>query len=407
MLASEKICTGCSACAEKCPKKCISMVPNTEGFLYPKVDEDLCIHCGLCEKVCPVLDSRGNRTPLQIYVGYNTDRGIVSQSSSGAVFTLLAEQVIDEGGVVFGARFNDKNTVIHDFIEKKEDLSLFRGSKYVQSRIGNTFREAEEFLKSGRIVLFSGTPCQIAGLKKFLVKPYENLLTVDFICHGVPSPGGWEKYLKETIVALVCDKNSVSSHSILDKDTLVKSISFRDKSLGWKKYSFVLRLSTTDGSGVENTVLFSEPLDKNYFLKGFLADLYLRPSCHHCRVKSWKSGSDITIADAWGIGDLYPEFDNDRGCSLVVLLTAKGKDYFDSIKEKDLMILRAVNEEFVIEHNSAAFVSAKPHKNRRKFFRYIQKGLDFKSTLDKCLPPPTYIDKIVWSINKRIKWYVK
>lgn len=400
-------CTGCSACVGRCPKKCISMVTNAEGFLYPKVDEDLCIHCGLCEKVCPVLDSRGNRTPLQIYVGYNTDRGIVSQSSSGAVFTLLAEQVIDEGGVVFGARFNDKNTVIHDFIEKKEDLSLFRGSKYVQSRIGNTFREAEEFLKSGRIVLFSGTPCQIAGLKKFLVKPYENLLTVDFICHGVPSPGVWEKYLKETIVALVCDKNSVSSHSILDKDTLIKSISFRDKSLGWKKYSFVLSLSTTDGSGVENTVLFSEPLDKNYFLKGFLADLYLRPSCHHCRVKSWKSGSDITIADAWGIGDLYPEFDDDKGVSLVILLTTKGNQYFDEIRSKRLVNVRSVDEEFVRYHNSAAFISAKPHKKRHKFFRYIQKGIKFKTAIDRCLPPPTYWDKIVWSINKRIKRYVK
>ena len=319
----------------------------------------------------------------------------------------MAEQVIDEGGVVFGARFNDKNTVIHDFIEKKEDLSLFRGSKYVQSRIGNTFREAEEFLKSGRIVLFSGTPCQIAGLKKFLVKPYENLLTVDFICHGVPSPGVWEKYLKETIVALVCDKNSVSSHSILDKDTLIKSISFRDKSLGWKKYSFVLSLSTTDGSGVENTVLFSEPLDKNYFLKGFLADLYLRPSCHHCRVKSWKSGSDITIADAWGIGDLYPEFDDDKGVSLVILLTTKGNQYFDEIRSKRLVNVRSVDEEFVRYHNSAAFISAKPHKKRHKFFRYIQKGIKFKTAIDRCLPPPTYWDKIVWSINKRIKRYVK
>lgn len=153
--------------------------------------------------------------------------------------------------------------------------------------------------------------------------------------------------------------------------------------------------------------MFSEPLDKNYFLKGFLADLYLRPSCHHCRVKSWKSGSDITIADAWGIGDLYPEFDDDKGVSLVILLTTKGNQYFDEIRSKRLVNVRSVDEEFVRYHNSAAFISAKPHKKRHKFFRYIQKGIKFKTAIDRCLPPPTYWDKIVWSINKRIKRYVK
>lgn len=401
-------CTGCSACAEKCPKKCISMVANAEGFLYPKVDEELCIHCELCEKVCPLLDNnKKERNPLSVYVGYNTDQDIVSQSSSGGIFTLLAERILEEGGVVFGARFNEKWEVIHDFVEKREDLSLFRGSKYLQSRIGNAFHQAESFLKEGRKVLFSGTPCQIAGLKSFLRKPYENLLAIDFICHGVPSPGIWEKYLNDFFVARMCNKNSVLPHSISEKDTLVKSISFRDKCLGWKKFSFALTHSTTNGSGVENTVLLSEPLDENYYLKGFLSDLYLRPSCYHCQMKSWKSGSDITIADAWGVNNIYPELDDDRGCSLVVLLTPEGQHYFDALKSTGLVNVCGTDEEFIRRYNPAAFVSAKPHKNRRKFFRYIQKGVDFKTAIDKCLLPPTYWDKIVWSINKRVRKYFK
>lgn len=400
-------CTGCSACAEKCPKGCISMVANTEGFLYPKVDEELCIHCGLCEKVCPVLVNKKERKPLCVYVGYNTDQDIVSQSSSGGIFTLLAERILEEGGVVFGARFNEKWEVIHDFVEEKENLSLFRGSKYLQSRIGDTFHQAESFLKEGRKVLFSGTPCQIAGLKSFLRKSYENLLAVDFICHGVPSPGIWEKYLNDFFVARMCNKNSVLPHSISEKDTLYKSISFRDKRLGWKKYSFALTLSTTNGSGVENTVLLSEPLGENYYLKGFLSDLYLRPSCYHCRIKSWKSGSDITIADAWGVSNIYPELDDDRGCSLVVLLTSEGQHYFDALKSAGFVNVCGTDEEFIRRYNPSAFISAKPHKNRRKFFKYIQKNVDFKTAIDKCLPPPTYWDKIIWSINKRLKKYVR
>lgn len=381
------------------------MIANTEGFLYPKVDEKLCIHCGLCEKICPVLDDKKERKPLQVYVGYNKNKDIVAQSSSGGIFTLLAERVLEEGGAVFGARFNEKWEVIHDYVEKKENLSLFRGSKYLQSRIEDTFQQAEFFLKGGRKVLFSGTPCQIAGLKSFLRKPYENLLAIDFICHGVPSPGIWEKYLNDFFVAHSCNKNSVLSHSISEKDTLIKGISFRNKRLGWRKYSFALTLSMTNGSGVENTVLIAEPLGENCYLKGFLSDLYLRPSCYQCQIKSWKSGSDITIADAWGVENIYPELDKDRGCSLIVILTSVGQHYFDCLKNFGLVNVCDANEEFIRRYNPAAFVSAKPHKNRRKFFKNIQKNVDFETAIDKCFPPPSYWDKIVWSINKRVKKY--
>ncbi len=401
-------CCGCSACAERCPKQCISMVADTEGFLYPRVDEELCIHCELCEKVCPVLEKeKPLRAPLKISVGQNRDKNIVAQSSSGGVFTLLANAILEQGGVVFGAKFDEHWDVVHDYVEQKSDLVILRESKYVQSKIGDSYRQVEHFLKENRKVLFTGTPCQVAGLRRYLRKDYENLWAVDLICHGVPGQGVWQKYLKDS-VARMCDKNSVSLHSIHEKDTLIKGISFRNKALGWKKFSFALRISTpaTSGSGVENTVLLSEPLDKNYFMRGFLADLFLRPSCHDCKFKSWNSGSDITIADAWGIERYKPDCDDDTGCSAVMVLTEKGMALFSQVKE-----LLGYNIDmpisFIENHNPAAFNSAKPHKNRKKFFRLMKKGEEFNIVIDKCLPPPTYWDKVMWSINKRIEKYVK
>lgn len=198
-IKDKKDCCGCSACVQRCPKQCISLHEDAEGFLYPNVDENICIGCGLCEKVCPVVNQSDEHEPLAVYAAMNPDESIRMQSSSGGVFTLLAEKVLAEGGVLFGACFNERWEVVHDFVETKEELARFRGSKYVQSKVGDTFRLAEDFLKQGRTVLYSGTPCQIAGLKLFLRKSYDNLLAVDFICHGVPSPGVFRTYLQNEI----------------------------------------------------------------------------------------------------------------------------------------------------------------------------------------------------------------
>ena len=317
-LKEKKDCCGCSACVQKCPKQCISLREDCEGFLYPEVDQSICIDCGLCEKVCPILHQGEEHKPLKVYAAKNHDEEIRKQSSSGGIFTLFAEKIINEGGVVFGARFDENWEVKHDYTETIEGLAAFRGSKYVQSRIEDNYRKAETFLKQGRKVLFSGTPCQIAGLKCFLRKEYENLLTVDFICHGVSSPGVWRQYLKET-VARMCDKNSVSTDPISMENAHVESISFRDKSHGWKKYSFALTLSATTRSGVKNTVSLCEVFPQNTFMKGFLADLYLRPSCYACAAKSGKSGSDITIGDLWGAPSIIGNNDDDRGTSLVLI----------------------------------------------------------------------------------------
>ena len=277
-LVDKHACCGCSACVQKCPRQCISIVEDEEGFLYPVVNKEDCIDCGLCEKVCPVIHQSEEHKPLKTYAVKNKDEDIRMLSSSGGFFTLLAEEVIKEGGVVFGAKFDDRWEVKHDYTETIGGLHVFRSSKYVQSRIEDNYKKAESFLKSGRRVLFSGTPCQIAGLKRFLRKEYDNLLTVDFVCHGVPSPKVWRRYLTET-VAHMCDKNSVSSDPISKENAHIESISFRNKCSGWKKFSFALTLSATTRSGAKNTVSLVDVFSKNTFMKGFFQYPFCSRSC--------------------------------------------------------------------------------------------------------------------------------
>ncbi len=185
------------------------MVVDEEGFKYPQVDDEVCIECGLCEKTCPVINQAESCKPIKVYAAKNNNEEIRLKSSSGGVFTLLAESIIKDGGVVFGVRFDSDWNAVHDYTESVEGLEVFRGSKYVQSDISDNFKKAKEFLKKGRKVLFSGTPCQIAGLKEFLRNDYDNLLTVDVVCHGVPSPAVWIAYIKSIARVSVHGKNSV------------------------------------------------------------------------------------------------------------------------------------------------------------------------------------------------------
>lgn len=333
-ITQKQDCCGCNACAQICPKQCITMQEDNEGFLYPRVDTENCIDCHLCEKICPVSNHGTERKPLKVYAAINKDEEVRQQSSSGGIFTALAEQVIKQGGVVFGARFDEQWQVKHDYAETMEGLAAFRGSKYLQSRIENTYQEAERFLKARRKVLFSGTPCQIAGLQNYLRKEYDNLLTVDFICHGVPSPMVWRRYLKEE-VARQCDrKNSVLSHPIHEEDVLVEGISFRDKTMGWKKFSFALTLSTTNGSGEKIQFCSCSPMTKNEYLRGFMSNVYLRPSCYSCAFKKQKSGSDITLADFWNIGLYNKQLDDNHGLSLMLLNNSKGLCLVNDIRSE-------------------------------------------------------------------------
>lgn len=313
-------CCGCSACVQICPKQCISMSADNEGFLYPQVDSSICIECGLCEKVCPVINQNDPQVPLATYAAKNNNEEIRLKSSSGGVFSMLAEQIISEGGVVFGAKFDEDWTVVHDFVDSIDSVSVFRGSKYIQSNINESYKKAEVFLKSGRPVLFSGTPCQIAGLKHFLgQKKYENLLTIDVACHGVPSPYVWKKYLEEITNSSV---ESGISKSITE-------ISFRNKEYGWKHYHIVIKgisqaKNCQYGQNCHNQVFLDELYQQNVYMQGFLHDLYLRPSCYACPAKLGRSGSDLTLADYWGIGRINRKFDDDRGVSLVLVNTPRG-----------------------------------------------------------------------------------
>ena len=341
-IKDKKDCCGCHACVNICAKHCISMQADEEGFLYPIVDKGTCTDCGLCDKVCPVINQSEPRKPLKVYAAKNKNEEIRRQSSSGGIFTLLAEKVIAEGGVIFGARFNEDWNVIHSWTDTIEGIAVFRGSKYVQSTIGDTYREARDFLKQGRKVLFSGTPCQIAGLKKYLRKDYDNLLTIDVVCHGVPSPLVWRTYLKETREQLRAErgigKNSVPLS--IDELPVITGISFRDKTNGWKKYGFRLRYAASEAA--KNTVSASaikeekevlQSFRDNIFMQGFLANLYLRPSCYACAARSGKSGSDISIADFWGVQNYYPEFDDDKGVSLILINSDKGRHFYDLLNE--------------------------------------------------------------------------
>ncbi len=338
-------CCGCESCVQKCPTKCISFDEDNEGFCYPIVAKAKCINCGLCEKVCPVIHQSEPRSPISIHAAKNLNLQTRKISSSGGVFTLLAEQILQKGGVVFGAKFNSDWEVEHGYTESLEGLAAFRGSKYIQSRIGNSFKQVEHFLNEGREVLFSGVSCQTAGLRSFLGKDYNNLISVDILCHSVPSPKVWRRYLNEII----------SSNKIYDK-SLISSISFKDKRMGWKNPSFTLTSKTGE--------TISEIHRDNYFMRGFLNSLYNRPSCCICPARSLKNKSDITIADFWGIERILPKFEDNEGVSLIIISTTKGVNFYRklNIDSQALDINMALNSQRSIKN------SFKHHMNRVKFF---------------------------------------
>ena len=355
-IESKELCCGCNACFQVCPKHCISMNEDKEGFLYPCVDVNICIDCHLCEKVCPVINQKEHRTPVGVYAAKNKDEEARMKSSSGGLFILLAEKILSEKGVVFGARFDQNWEVVHDFAEDLKGVVEFQRSKYVQSRVGDSYKNAEEFLKQGKRVLFTGTPCQVAGLRLFLRKEYENLLTVDFVCHGVPSPKVWRMYLKEILNS---PKGSVGKNTVLhslNDLSVIAGISFRDKQFGWKKFGFVVRKSVPLFGTDKNSVLLSEIFSKNLFMRGFLNDLYLRPSCHACPSKCFKSGSDITIGDYWGIQEVLPDFDDDKGVSLIMINTEKGHCIYKAlaVESKQTSYAEALKGNPVIEFSCKA-----------------------------------------------------
>ncbi len=345
-MASAETCTGCSACTSVCPTDSIFMKEDKEGFLQPHIDAKTCIGCHKCEKTCPII------TPIEIptdfktqaYAAINKDEEVRMRSSSGGMFHALAKLTIEQGGIVFGARFNDQWEVVHDYAETIEGIEPFMRSKYVQSRIGGTFKQAKQFLEDGRQVLFVGTPCQIGGLKAYLKKEYDNLLTVDFICHGVPSPKVWREYLMML-------QNATKSKNIL-------GVNFRDKENGWINFQPVIE--------TDSIIIRRDMMDNTYF-RGFLKDVYQRKSCYDCQFKSIRRIADITIADAWGVQYYLPKIYDDKGTSAVLIHSQKGNSILTSLKEG--IKKQKVDFKVIAYYNPSLIRSVSLPSRRQAFFK--------------------------------------
>lgn len=345
-IKEKKECMGCHACSNICPKNCISMDKDKDWFWYPNVDYNKCIKCGKCIKVCPIINKAKVDNNPKAYACINNDEEVRLKSSSGGIFSLIAEQFIDSGGVVFGAEFDDEFRVLHNYIEKINDIGKLRGSKYVQSWIGDMYSQVKHFLKQGRDVLFTGTPCQIGGLKSYLDKSYDNLFCIDIICHGVPSPKVWDKYIDFR------NKKAVSSP---------RRISFRMKSEGWKRFSVSFFF--------KNNKEYRKKYQDDLYMNAFLKNVCLRPSCYACGFKSLHRQSDITLADFWGIQNILPEMDDDKGTSLIFVNSDKGQKILEKIKNK--MIYEEVDVNQAVVYNSAMIKSVEYNDKRDDFLREL------------------------------------
>lgn len=348
-MKDKKTCCGCTACMHICPVKCIEMREDEEGFLYPLVDKRKCISCHKCENVCPVENLRNDNIDTKTFVGYNKNEEIRSKSSSGGIFSLLAEWILSQDGVIFGAAFDENFEVCHVAAENEEELSKLRGSKYVQSRLDDTYPLVKQYLEGNRKVLFTGTACQIAGLKKFLNKDYENLYTADVLCHGVPSPKIWKMYIE--------NKKKEYNASI-------EKIDFRSKKSGWKNYSFDMEFSDNQ----RYTVQFG----KDKYMQMFLGNIDLRPSCHDCRFKGIPRMTDITIGDSWGVENYMPDMDDDRGTSIILVHSPKGIKMLDWVRES--LNAREASLDKALPITFASRKSVRMHPNRKKFFTGVEKG---------------------------------
>jgi coenzyme F420-reducing hydrogenase beta subunit len=396
-LCKESACTGCAACAASCSKRCISLRPDNEGFQRPVVDYSKCTGCKNCSSVCPILiddasqpiysvesdkivnntitaKSRTEKVEQIAYAAWNLDEEIRKKSSSGGVFSVLAEVIINKGGVVVGAAFDNSFTVRHIIIEKISDIYRLRGSKYVQSEIEPAILcLIRDMLEKRRNVLFSGTPCEVAGLLFFLNKSYNNLYCCDLVCHGVPSPLLFKQYKKHL---------ESNSGRLLD-------ISFRDKINGWKKYSIYLKYENGRNK-------FISMKDDSYMI-AFLRDYALRPSCYECRYKKLQRNGDITIADFWGVDKKYPEYDlDDKGTSLILVNSIKGKWLIDACKDK--LFIGNADVDTAISGNPSLVRSSLRPSQRDTFYRDL-KNLSFGKLVKRY--------KINISFYMAIKRYIK
>ncbi|MDR0890038.1 MAG: polysaccharide pyruvyl transferase family protein [Oscillospiraceae bacterium] len=381
LLANRYHCSGCAACANACPSEALHMRSDSEGCAYPQIDESRCTRCGACERACPADSTAPQEKTPQAYYAFTKREEICASSSSGGVFTPLALQILRKGGVVFGAGFDENFRVCHMQIADERDLQKLRTSKYVQSEIGQSYKQAKALLAQGVPVLFTGTPCQIAALLRYLGKEYENLYTQDIICHGVPSPRSWERYLSQV-------------HAGKD----VQSISFRDKTYGWN--DFAMRVTYKDGAA------YCQKATADSFVRAFLANLNLRPSCYQCQFKTRSHASDITLADYWGVELVHPELKAQQGVSLVFVHTQKGGAMLEAIRDE--LVCAETDLERAVGYNTATLHSVAPHAKRGDFFAQLEEK-PFAQLVTQCLklPASKRLRRIVRRNGSRVKRVLK
>ena len=333
-------CCGCSACAIACPKQCISMKADQEGFLYPEINQDLCVQCGKCRKVCPVINQKCTDTEPDCYVAYSKDDSVRRSSSSGGIFTELALLTLQDNGVVFGAALDKDLKVHHQSAVSPEEIRPLRGSKYVQSDMEDTYLSVKEALAAGKPVYFSGTPCQVAGLYTYLGFRPSNLTTQDIICHGVPSPLVWEKYVNTYQQA--------------------EAAEFRNKKYGWHYFSMHIRTPRKN---------YYKRLDEDFYLKLFLDNTTLRPICYDCPIKARGSQADITLADCWSLDRVTEKVvDTDKGLSIVIANTENGKRCIEKLEGSKKTTMIAVESKKTLDSQSALRQSVICNPKRSEFF---------------------------------------
>ena len=344
IVAKEKCC-GCHACFNICPKNAIKMVADSEGFLYPNISIDVCINCGKCLMCCPGIKSLNLNNLDKAFACYAKEDNEYMSSSSGGFFAVLARKILRDGGLICGAAFDDSVRVVHILTDDNTGLEKIKKTKYVQSTIGNIYLKIKNALVKNKTVLFSGTPCQVAGLKLYLNKDYEKLICVDLICHGVPSPEVFSRYLLE----------KGGEHKVI-------SMSFRNKNSKnrTRTLNYVL----------DNGEIVTETYDESPYIKGFIQNLYIRPSCFHCRYKGIKRCSDITIGDFLGINEFHPGFSNYNGTSAIIIHSKKGLQMFNNVKGK-LNYIDSLSSE-IAAWNSCLCKSVEINPKRKQFFEICQ-----------------------------------
>lgn len=374
-------CCGCGACSAKCPKGCLSMTQDELGFLKPNFNADLCIGCGACDSICPVLNQNPAVEPVEVSWAKSLSSDVLQQSSSGGLFGVLADAVIKSDGVVVGASFQERcNTVRHECVSDSEGLKRLQRSKYVQSEIpASLYREVKEYLLAERLVFFTGTACQVSGIRNYLGKLADSVffISADVICHGAPSPFLWQKWLDF--------KSS-------EQSTEIDDVNFRSKTTGWSSYSVLYYVRTEKD---ERRVLGGRFGD-DWYMRAFLDNASLRSSCFDCPAKR-SCGSDLTLGDFWGFSSIHPEVDSSRGVSAVLCNTDKGKNWFDRVSPELEMGPSSYDE--VIGGNPALAVSVAPHPQRSKFLRALAEGASIKELSSRW----TFRDTFLIRLRRKLK----